>query len=182
MSYKIGSHDYDVRVKSATKFIKQGNRVKLTIMFKGREVQHDKLGYDLLNRAVEDMSKIVIMDTKPRRVGMSLICFISPRPEVTKAINEKKRSEEKAARKRKEASYRVTEEITADTVRSAQFVFKEDEEVMDDDNKKNDEFDEVSLHKMFKSDTAVVDIDEDDTNDELSLKVKGDELISDLFG
>merc|ERR1712129_417538 len=94
MSYKIDVHDYDVRVKAATRFINQGNRVKLTVMFKGREVQHDKLGYELLNKVATDMEKYCIMDTKPKRAGMSLSCFVSPKPEVLKAINEKKRAEE----------------------------------------------------------------------------------------
>merc|ERR1711862_979323 len=102
MSYKIDVHDYDVRVKAATRFINQGNRVKLTVMFKGREVQHDKLGYELLNKVATDMEKLCVMDTKPKRAGMSISCFVSPKPEVLKAINEKKRADEKAKSKKKQ--------------------------------------------------------------------------------
>merc|ERR1712157_572946 len=102
MSYKIDVHDYDVRVKAATRFINQGNRVKLTVMFKGREVQHDKLGYELLNKVATDMEKLCVMDTKPKRAGMSISCFVSPKPEVLRAINEKKRADEKAKSKKKQ--------------------------------------------------------------------------------
>merc|ERR1712032_1207918 len=55
MSYKIDVHDYGVRAKNAAKFIRQGNRVKATVMFRGREVQHDKLGFELLDRFAVDL-------------------------------------------------------------------------------------------------------------------------------
>ena len=57
MSYKIGGHDYDVRLKAATKFIKQGNRVRATVTFRGREVQHDILGFELLKRLSLDVEE-----------------------------------------------------------------------------------------------------------------------------
>lgn len=104
MSYKIDVHDYGVRLKNASKFINQGNRVKCTVQFKGREVQHDKLGFELLGKLAEDMTKICTMDGKPKREGRSLICILSPRPQVTKALNDKKRSEEKARKKEKNMS------------------------------------------------------------------------------
>lgn len=96
MSYKIDVHDYGVRLKNASKFINQGNRVKCTVQFKGREVQHDNLGFDLLNRMSEDMTKICTMEGKPKREGRNLSCILSPRPEVTKAVNSKKRANDKA--------------------------------------------------------------------------------------
>jgi len=101
MSYKIDIHDYGVRIKNASKFINQGNRVKCTVQFKGREVQHDKLGVELLGKMAEDMTKICTMDSKPKREGRSLICILSPRPQVTKALNDRKRSEEKTRKKNK---------------------------------------------------------------------------------
>lgn len=102
MSYKIDVHDYGVRTKSATKFIKQGDRVKCTVQFKGRENQHDRLGFELLDRIAEDLTKICSMEGKPKREGRFLSCILSPRPEVTKAINDKKRAEEKEKKKSKQ--------------------------------------------------------------------------------
>ena len=101
MSYKIDVHDYGVRIKNASKFIAQGNRVKCTVQFKGREVQHDKLGFDLLDKMAEDMTKICTMEGKPKREGRNLSCILSPRAEVTKAVNDKKRADEKAKKKQK---------------------------------------------------------------------------------
>lgn len=101
MSYKIDVHDYGVRIKNASKFIKQGNRVKCTVQFKGREVQHDKLGFELLNRMSEDLTNICSMEGKPKREGRFLSCILSPRPEVTKAVNTKKRLDDKAKKQSK---------------------------------------------------------------------------------
>lgn len=101
MSYKIDVHDYGVRIKNASKFINQGNRVKCTVQFKGREVQHDKLGFELLDRMADDMTKICTMEGKPKREGRNLSCILSPRAEVTKAVNDKKRADEKAKKKNK---------------------------------------------------------------------------------
>ena len=99
MSYKIGDHDYEVRLKAASKFIKQGNRVKATVMFRGREVQHDKLGVDLLERLAKDLDEICNMEGKPRREGRNLGAILTPRAEVVKAVNDAKRLKEKEKKK-----------------------------------------------------------------------------------
>ena len=52
--YKIDTHDYQVRIKNIQKFIAQGNKVKIVIMMRGREMQHSNLAFDLANRFVED--------------------------------------------------------------------------------------------------------------------------------
>ncbi|KAL3788740.1 hypothetical protein HJC23_012296 [Cyclotella cryptica] len=101
MSYKIGEHDYDVRLKAASKFIKQGNRVKLTVQFRGREVQHDRLGVDLMERLAKDLEDICNMEGKPRREGRNLGAILTPRSEVVKALNDAKRLREKEKKKAK---------------------------------------------------------------------------------
>lgn len=104
MSYKIGAHDYDVRLKAASKFIKQGNRVKATVQFRGREVQHDKLGVELLNKLAADMEDLCNMEGKPRREGRFLVTLFTPRAEVVKAINDAKRKKEREKKREKEES------------------------------------------------------------------------------
>lgn len=173
MSYKIDSHDYDVRVKAATRFINQGNRVKLTVMFKGREVQHDKLGFDLLNKVSTDMEKCCVMDTKPKRTGMQLICFVSPRPEVLKAINEKKRAAEKKARKEKEETAPVKEPLNVQAaVATAGAVAEVQQQEVQKDEKV-----EVDVVDMLKEDD-----DDDDDESALDGLLEGDALMNDLFG
>ena len=104
MSYKIGDHDYEVRLKAASKFIKQGNRVKLTVQFKGREVQHDRLGVDLMEKLAKDLEDICNMEGKPRREGRNLGAILTPRSEVVKALNDAKRLREKEKKKAKAES------------------------------------------------------------------------------
>jgi translation initiation factor IF-3 len=133
MSYKIDVHDYGVRIKNASKFIKQGNRVKCTVQFKGREVQHDNLGVDLLNRMAEDMAKTCTMEGKPKREGRTLFCILSPRPEVTKAVNDRKRADEKAKKnskkRQKEAKAKKEEPVVAAAAPKKSSLELDDEDV-----------------------------------------------------
>lgn len=163
MSYKIDVHDYGVRVKNASKFISQGNRVKCTVMFKGREIQHEDIGVDLLNRLAEDMTKVCTMEGKPKREGRNLSCILSPRPEVTKAVNDKKRAEEKAKKKTK----------------SEQKEAKKKKDMDDDDD---DEV--VGVDVVAVSGAALVsDDDDDDEDDDLGSldDLMGDDGTDDLF-
>jgi translation initiation factor IF-3 len=102
MSYKIDVHDYDVRKKNAYKFLQQGNRVKCTVMFRGREVQHDKLGFELLDKLGEDLAELAAKEGQPKREGRNLSLLLSPRAEVMKALSDGRRAEEKAKKKKKE--------------------------------------------------------------------------------
>jgi len=113
MSYKIDIHDYEVRTKSATKFLYQGNRVKCTIMFKGREVQHNQLGIELLARIADDLVDICTMEGKPKKEGRSLSSILSPKPEILKGINDKRRADERTARREKEATQKIRDEKLA---------------------------------------------------------------------
>ena len=81
MSYKIGEGDYDVRKKRADKFIKNGNRVKLSIQFRGREQQHMSLGDDLIARFIDDLEEAGanIAKTKTIREGRDLTTILSHR-------------------------------------------------------------------------------------------------------
>ena len=102
MSYKIDVHDYAVRKKNALKFLQQGNRVKCTVMFRGREVQHDNLGYDLLDKLAEELSDLATKEGRPKREGRNLSLILGPRAEVMKAISDGRRAEEKAKKKKKQ--------------------------------------------------------------------------------
>merc|ERR1712129_377021 len=79
MSYKVGEGDYEVRRTRATKFIKSGNRVKLTIQFRGREQQHMSLGDELIekfiNHLLDDGANVA--KTKTIREGRDLTTILS---------------------------------------------------------------------------------------------------------
>jgi len=116
MSYKIDVHDYEVRKKNALKFLNQGNRVKCCVVFRGREVQHDKLGFELLDKLADEMDDVCVREGRPKREGRNLSMIVNPRPEVVKQVNADRRAEEKAKRKKKEEKQqqkKATAEATA---------------------------------------------------------------------
>lgn len=177
MSYKIDVHDYDVRLKNAGKFLKQGNRVKCTVMFRGREVQHDILGFDLLEKMAVDLEDVCLREGKPKREGRNLSVILSPRPEVLKKINDAKRAEERAKRKQREAS--LKEKQTADAMAAgapleahAVASYIREEASMEDDS---------ILNSIGLADEDDED-DEDDLSSSLDDLLGGDDLTDDLFG
>jgi len=79
MRYKIDKHDYDVRIGQATKFLKSGDKVKCTIIFRGREIQHSNLAETLLLKMANDLEEQSEVQQKPKREGRNMIMFLSPR-------------------------------------------------------------------------------------------------------
>ena len=82
MRYKIDVHDYEVRLKSAKKFISQGNKVKVVIMLRGRELQHANLAFDLAKRFLADMeNEPVQIEKKPQFEGRNVTFYLSAAPQ-----------------------------------------------------------------------------------------------------
>jgi translation initiation factor IF-3 len=79
MRYKIDKHDYDVRIGQATKFLKSGDKVKCTVIFRGREIQHSNLAETLLLKMANDLEEQSEMQQRPKREGRNMIMFLSPR-------------------------------------------------------------------------------------------------------
>ena len=77
--YKIDTHDYQVRIKNINKFISQGNKVKIVVMLRGREMQHSRLAMDLANKFMEDLKGDTIAVEKPPRLeGRNVTLFLAP--------------------------------------------------------------------------------------------------------
>ena len=72
------THDYDFKVKNAKKFIAKGDKVKFTIRFKGRELQHSHLGSELMNKIKQDMKDIGKVELHPKFDGKQMIMVIQP--------------------------------------------------------------------------------------------------------
>ena len=72
------THDYEFKVKNAKKFIEKGDKVKFTIRFKGRELQHSHLGNQLMNKIKEDMKDIGKVELHPKFDGKQMIMVIQP--------------------------------------------------------------------------------------------------------
>ena len=164
MSYKIDVHDYEVRKKNAMKFLKQGNRVKCSIMFRGREIQHDALGYELLDKLATDMEDICTREGRPKREGRNLSMIITPRPEVVKQVNADRRAVDKEKRKKKEERLQskkaAAEAAAAEAVEEAAAVsVEENTNGSSDDELLDLEKDiESSLDDLFGSDDLTDDL------------------------
>ena len=72
------THDYQFKIKNAQKFISKGDKVKFTIRFKGRELQHSHLGTELMNKIKEDMQDIGKVELDPKFDGKQMIMVIQP--------------------------------------------------------------------------------------------------------
>jgi translation initiation factor IF-3 len=71
-------HDYNFKVKNAKKFLVNKDKVKFTVKFKGREMQHINLGKDLMNRIIEDIKEVGKIETHPKFEGRQMIMIIQP--------------------------------------------------------------------------------------------------------
>ena len=71
-------HDYNFKLKNAQKFLSKGDKVKFTIRFKGRELQHSNLGHDLMNKIQEDIKLVGKVEMNPKFDGKQMIMVIQP--------------------------------------------------------------------------------------------------------
>ena len=75
----IDDHDYDVKMRSMTKFIEEGDKVKVTMRFRGRELAHQELGMDVLMRVKTDLDEVAKVEQFPRMEGRQMTMVISPK-------------------------------------------------------------------------------------------------------
>ena len=78
MRPKIDPHDYATKKGHIERFLKQGARVKVTIMFRGREMAHTELGRKLLDRLTEDLKELATVDAYPKLDGRNMIMVVAP--------------------------------------------------------------------------------------------------------
>ncbi len=77
--YKIDTHDYEVRLKSVRKFISQGNKVKIVVMLRGREMQHSNLAFELASRFIADLANDPLqIEKKPQLEGRNVTLYLAP--------------------------------------------------------------------------------------------------------
>ncbi|MCW1401145.1 translation initiation factor IF-3 [Novosphingobium sp. MW5] len=79
MRPNIDDHDYDTKMKAIHKFIGEGDKVKVTLRFRGRELAHQQLGMNLLRRVQEDTAEIAKIEAYPRMEGRQMLMVISPK-------------------------------------------------------------------------------------------------------
>ena len=75
----IDTHDYDVKAKSMHRFFEEGDKVKVTLRFRGREMAHPELGMKLLNKVQADFDEVAKVEYAPRMEGRQMIMILAPR-------------------------------------------------------------------------------------------------------
>ena len=75
----IDDHDYNVKMRAMERFFEEGDKVKVTLRFRGREMAHQELGYQLLNRVRDDTLKIAKVEQEPRFEGRQVVMVLAPR-------------------------------------------------------------------------------------------------------
>ncbi|MFB9909513.1 translation initiation factor IF-3 [Allokutzneria oryzae] len=75
---KIDSHDYETKKRNVVRFLEHGHKVKVTIMFRGREQSRPELGYRLLQRLAEDVVDLGVVESNPKQDGRNMIMVLAP--------------------------------------------------------------------------------------------------------
>jgi translation initiation factor IF-3 len=79
MRPNIDTHDYDVKMRNVTKFLEEGDKVKMTLRFRGREMAHQELGMNLLKRVQDDTAEIAKVEAFPRLEGRQMLMVLAPK-------------------------------------------------------------------------------------------------------
>ena len=97
MRPKIENHDYETKRAHIEKFLKGGDKVKVTMQFRGREQTRPELGFKLLQRLAEDVALVAFVEFAPKQEGRNMTMVLGPTKKKTEAV-----AEQRAARKAKE--------------------------------------------------------------------------------
>jgi len=84
MNPTIDEHDFQVRLKNTLRFLKDGDKVKVSIRFRGRQMAHTKLGEQVLNKMAESIKEVGVVEKKPKMEGRNMIMVLSPKQTTTK--------------------------------------------------------------------------------------------------
>jgi translation initiation factor IF-3 len=85
---KIATHDYETKKGHVERFLKHRDKVKVTIMFRGREQAHPERGRDLLNKLFEDLDGLAVIESAPLQEGRNMSMLLGPSKEVDKIVGE----------------------------------------------------------------------------------------------
>lgn len=92
---KIEDHDFDFKVRNARKFLEERDKVKITVLFRGREISHPELGYQLIRSVAEALTDVATVEQNPTQEGRMLVMMLSPRPGVGVAKPKKDENEKR---------------------------------------------------------------------------------------
>jgi len=82
---KIDEHDFQFKRRNAERFLLGGNKVKSTVIFRGREMVHNEIGRGILNRLASELTEVALIEVPPRQEGMTMVQILSPKKEAAPA-------------------------------------------------------------------------------------------------
>jgi translation initiation factor IF-3 len=94
MKPKIGEHDVETKARNARRFLNAGDRVKISVRFRGRENLHPEIGRDLLLKMIDNLNDVAIIDQQPRSEGQDMSILLSPKVEKEDKVDETPESDE----------------------------------------------------------------------------------------
>ena len=100
---KTEEHDYEFKVRNVKRFLEEGNKAKVTIMFRGREITHKELGSAILDDVVKDLKEVAVVEQMPRMEGRQMFMILSPNPKVAQRARDLARQQAEAAAKKEAA-------------------------------------------------------------------------------
>jgi translation initiation factor IF-3 len=115
---KTEEHDYEFKVRNIKRFLEEGNKAKVTIVFRGREITHKELGSAILDDVNKDLKDVAIVEQAPRMEGRQMFMILAPNPKVAQRARDQARQQAEAAAKA-EASGKKPEGGKADGSRPA---------------------------------------------------------------
>jgi translation initiation factor IF-3 len=77
-SVTVDEHDYQTKKNQAVRFLNDGDKVKMSLRFRGRQMAHRELGYNIINRLIQDVGEVGIVEFMPRMEGTILHCILAP--------------------------------------------------------------------------------------------------------
>jgi translation initiation factor IF-3 len=111
---KIDQHDYETKKGHVVRFLKAGDKVKITIMFRGREQHRPELGFRLLQRLAEDVTELGFVESAPKQDGRNMIMVLGPHKKKAEAkVEQRAAKEERMAERAAEAAEEAAERATA---------------------------------------------------------------------
>ncbi|KFE70265.1 Translation initiation factor 3 [Hyalangium minutum] len=117
---KTEEHDYEFKVRNIKRFLEEGNKAKVTIVFRGREITHKELGSAILEDVNKDLKEVAVVEQQPRLEGRQMFMILAPNPKVAQRARDQARQQAEAAAKAEAAAGKKPEgnRIVVDGVRS----------------------------------------------------------------
>jgi translation initiation factor IF-3 len=94
---KIDEHDFQFKKRNAERFLLDGNKVKSTVIFRGREMAHNEIGRRILNRLASELTEVALIEVPPRQEGMTMVQILGPKKEAAPAKPKGDKGGKKAA-------------------------------------------------------------------------------------